>query len=121
MQDTRHSPGMRCQRVDALMANWKPFPQFGAALAKPAITPIGQRFTFLSTLTGDQCSDVVQGTPLVSRPFHGGKTSMAWLFLAAFLGVMGTLAVVGAFVAMQRYQERRAKNTASRSTWPPRS
>ena len=46
---------------------------------------------------------------------------MAWLFLAAFLGVMGTLAVVGAFAAMQRYKERRAKHTASRSPSPPPS
>jgi hypothetical protein len=40
---------------------------------------------------------------------------MAWLILAAFLGVMGTLAVIGAFGAVQRYRERRAKNNASRT------
>ena len=66
-------------------------------------------------LTREECSDVVQRTPLVSRPFHGGETSMAWLILAAFLGVMGTLAVIGAFGAIQRYRERRAKNNASRT------
>jgi hypothetical protein len=43
---------------------------------------------------------------------------MAWLFLAAFLGVVGTLAVIAAFGAVQRYRERRAKNNASQSLWP---
>jgi hypothetical protein len=46
---------------------------------------------------------------------------MAWLFLAAFLGVAGTLAVIGAFAAVQRIKVRRTKGTASRSPWPPSS
>jgi hypothetical protein len=44
---------------------------------------------------------------------------MAWLLLAAFLGITGTLTVIAAIVAVQRFRERRAKNTASRSSWPP--
>jgi len=35
---------------------------------------------------------------------------MAWLFVAAFLGVIGTLAVIAAIAVVQRFRERRAKN-----------
>jgi hypothetical protein len=44
---------------------------------------------------------------------------MAWLFLAAFLGVTGTMAVIAVIVAVQRFRERRTKSAASRGLWPP--